>query len=323
MMAGMVYNRDMEELILQFLLAKGVGDAAITKMLLYVATCGQAWVAKFACDANALQHELGMSAHKAQAVVGARDQAKTLWGRLIKANVNLVWKGSADYPALPISYGADAAPPVLFVRGNVRLLQKRGVGFCGSRHSSEKGLRIAESCSRQVVEAGYPVVSGYANGVDARAHKTAMSNGGETIIVLPEGILSYGAKHDIDALFSNENHLIVSQFSPDCRWFAHNAMRRNHLILSLSQAMVVVEAGKTGGSKAAGEAALERHEPLYVVQYQTPPESAEGNAGLIAKGGCPILQGKSGEPNLRKLMEAIDDQSNHATRKPLQMGLGI
>ena len=66
-------------------------------------------------------------------------------------------------------------------------------------------------------------------------------------------------------------------------------MQRNRTILGLANAAIIVEAGLTGGTFAAGETALEMDQLLFVVTYGGPPASAMGNAVLIARGGRPLL----------------------------------
>lgn len=58
-------------------------------------------------------------------------------------------------------------------------------------------------------------------------------------------------------------------------------MTRNAVISDLSQALVVVEAGDKGGTLAAGEYALQRHQTVLTLQlFDAPP----GNKLLMANG---------------------------------------
>ncbi len=59
------------------------------------------------------------------------------------------------------------------------------------------------------------------------------------------------------------------------------------LTLSLSKAMVVVEAAEKGGTKAAADSAIKHNVPLFVIDYQHNPVGNEllkkQNANLIRK----------------------------------------
>ena len=78
-------------------------------------------------------------------------------------------------------------PPVLFVRGPIDLTAAPSVGFCGSRSATDRGLEVAADIADQVAHHAVNVVSGGAKGVDITAHRTALTRGGTTTVVLAEG----------------------------------------------------------------------------------------------------------------------------------------
>ena len=202
------------------------------------------------------------------------------------------------------------SPPLIFYRGNLDLCDYRSVGFCGSRAASEKGLAVTEKCCRQLVEQNIAVVSGYAKGVDLISHRTALLEKGKTIIVLAEGMFHYREKQEVRGLMNPENSLILSQFPPSLTWKGQQAMRRNSTIIALSNAMVLVESGVTGGTYAAGEECIRRHIPLFVVDFAQPTgPSAEANPEFIRRGGIPIRGTQTGIPKLDKLVQSVKDSS--------------
>jgi predicted Rossmann fold nucleotide-binding protein DprA/Smf involved in DNA uptake len=147
-------------------------------------------------------------------------------------------------------------PPVIFASGPADLMAAASVGFCGSRSATERGLAVAADIAEQVARQGLNVVSGGAKGVDITAHKTALSHGGTTTVVLAEGILQYRMRHELRDVFDPARTLLVSEFFPEDLWIAGRAMQRNRTICALSRALVLIEARATGGTFAAGEAAL-------------------------------------------------------------------
>ena len=84
-------------------------------------------------------------------------------------------------------------------------------------------------------------------------------------------------------------------------------MKRNGVIIGLSDAMILVESGKTGGTFAAGEETLSISHPLFVIDFAQPEVSAEANPYFISKGGIPI-RGKAGVPNLSKVLDVINNR---------------
>jgi len=75
-----------------------------------------------------------------------------LWGKLVSNGISLVVQGTPSYPKRLKSLLGDEAPPLLFVKGDPAVLQSPGVGFCGSRKASEKGLSVARECSTEHCE---------------------------------------------------------------------------------------------------------------------------------------------------------------------------
>lgn len=294
--------------LLQFVLSYGVGEATIKKLLSYSCNNGIQATREICSTCWKLATELHVSQLIAQRIINNRSKAEELYEVLHSHSIDLIWQGHSLYPQRLINILGNDAPPYLFIKGNKDLLKAMSVGFCGARASSQKGLCIASDCSRILVKNGFNIVSGYAKGVDLEAHSTALKNSGTTTIVLAEGILRFSKKIEVKDLLNDTNHLVVSQFPPSLSWFARNAMKRNHLIIGLSDAMVLIEAGTTGGTFAAGEATIQHNQPLFIVDYATPPESASGNILLAQKGGVLLKQTRQLRPNLNRLIKTAQEQ---------------
>jgi DNA processing protein len=187
--------------------------------------------------------------------------------------------GDAGYPTTLGSL--TGAPPALFHTGAAGLLGAAGLGVCGSRRAGPEGMRAAGACGAVAAEQGMSVVSGYARGVDTAAHVSALEHGGSTVLVLPEGIDRFTVKPELARAWDVERVLVVSQFAPRQPWSAGAAMARNTVIYGMSAALVVVEAGETGGTLAAGRAALTAGRPVLALEFA---EIAPGNRMLLAQG---------------------------------------
>ena len=97
-------------------------------------------------------------------------------------------------------------------------------------------------------------------------------------------------------------------------------MRRNSVIIGLSEAMILVESGLSGGTFAAGNETLEKKKVLFVIDFEKPEVSAEANPFFISRGGLRI-RGKDGIPNLDKVFEIIRTNSENLmknNRVPIQ-----
>lgn len=209
-----------------------------------------------------------------------------------------------SYPAMLKSLLKLNTPPVLSMIGNVQLLTNRKVGFSGSRKVSEKGIAVTRDCVEQLSrEKDVSIVSGYAQGVDKEAHYTALQAGGSTIIVLPNGISSFYVRQELKDVWDWNRVLVISEYLPKDKWSVGRAMNRNNTIIGLSDAMVVVEAGLTGGSLDAGLRSLEDKKPLFVPVYSDYPESALGNRILLERGAAGIKRNRqSNRANVMALL---------------------
>ena len=76
----------------------------------------------------------------------------------------------ALYPVRVQVIMGSKAPKHLDMVGNTDLLDMAGLGFCGSRKSTPKGLEIAQDCADQASHNNVSVVSDNAAGVDFEAH---------------------------------------------------------------------------------------------------------------------------------------------------------
>lgn len=203
--------------------------------------------------------------------------------RLLGHGVGAMLLGD-DYPS-SLAECRDA-PPVLFVNGPQDLLNRPAIGTCGSRHADDNSLRAARACGEVIVEHGFTLVSGYARGVDMASHISALERGGTTVIVLPEGIERFTIRQgEFSEQWDSSRCVVVSQFSPSQPWSAGAAMARNSVISGLSRALVVVEAGEKGGTLAAGTHALDKGQPVLVLDLGS---NAAGNQILLSKGATPV-----------------------------------
>ena len=145
----------------------------------------------------------------------------------------------------------------LDLHGKTDLLRIAGVGLCGSRDASDRGLEMARAAGAAAAELGASLVSGYARGVDTAGHIAALSEGGSTIAVLAEGIERFRLREEYRGFDTELDRLtVVSQFPPGTGWSVQRAMARNALICALSAVIVVVEPRESGGTIAAAQEAL-------------------------------------------------------------------
>lgn len=128
-------------------------------------------------------------------------------------DVILVKKGEQAYSKLLAT--TKEAPPYLFLKWNVHLLEEKSVCVVGSRNASEESMKKTERIVKSLVKRNVVVNAGLARGIDTATHTAALANGGRTIAVIGTPINQYYPKENKDLQIQIEkNGLVVTQFLP-------------------------------------------------------------------------------------------------------------
>lgn len=213
---------------------------------------------------------------------------------------------SRDYPpALKKNLRESHAPTLLYIKGNKQILQEKSVGIVGSREASETSLHFTDNMARKATREFKVVVSGFAKGVDKQALDSALKYIGQSIIVLPQGIMTFDAGFKTYAKHIEEGDLLVlSTFHPRSPWKSEQALARNTVIYGLSDDVYVAESGETGGTWSGAMEALRKKRTVYVRQPLEGEENA--NALLIEKGATPVDSEGKIIPNQAKEEQRIE-----------------
>ena len=195
----------------------------------------------------------------------ARKLAEEEWAAVAAQGAAILSYGSSDYPErLKEIYDP---PPVLWLRGDAKLLSRPSLAVVGTRHPSPYGSGVAEMISRDLAARGLFIVSGMARGVDSCAHKGALAARKPTIAVWGTGI---------DVVYPKENKklaedilagggAIVSETPMGTFPAPQNFPRRNRIISGLSVAVLVVEASENSGTRVTARCAAEQNRDLFAV----------------------------------------------------------
>ncbi len=209
--------------------------------------------------------------------------------RMRSMSVSMVRPRSALYPR-SLERIPDP-PPVLFVRGNAKVLAyRRRVALVGTRRATPYGRLVAFSMGADLAGSGVVVVSGGALGVDASAHKGALRAGGGTVVVLGCGCdVHYPAAND--SLFLSvirRGGALVSEYLPGTPPARYRFPMRNRIISGMSAGVVVVEAGPDSGALITVSAALEQGREVMVVPGNVTSRQSLGCLRLLREGAWPV-----------------------------------
>ncbi|MFT5082511.1 MAG: DNA processing protein [Lentisphaeria bacterium] len=201
-----------------------------------------------------------------------------------KHQVTLLDVTHADYPKL--LRNIRRPPPILYVRGNVQCLSLPQIAVVGSRNSSPGGRTNATIFCSALASSGFTITSGLALGIDAAAHKAAITAKGTTVAVIGTGIdQSYPMRNvSLAAEIVAEGGAIVSEFPLGTSPMPANFPQRNRIISGLSCGTLVVEAALKSGSLITAKYALEQNREVFAIPGSIHNPKSRGCHALIKQG---------------------------------------
>lgn len=206
-------------------------------------------------------------------------RAKVLRG-LLEAGVTCVTVKSDNYP--PLLVNTPIPPLVLYTKGNLDLLATRAVAVVGSRKIS---AAVSEECKKICGQLArrLTIVSGIADGGDSSALKGGLATG-RVISVLPFG---HGAGFNCNRGLLKEvekDGLSISEFPPKTRAQRHTFVLRNRIIAGMTEATLVVSAGRDSGALSTARFAVDYSRDLFAFPYSIGSEQGAGCNDLIKHG---------------------------------------
>jgi DNA processing protein len=184
-------------------------------------------------------------------------------------------------------------PQVLWYRGDISLLEKNIFAVVGTRMPTHYGAKITKSFTRDLVDAGFVIISGLARGTDTLAHVAAVEAGAPNIAVLGCGIdIIYPQSNtSLAEKILDLGGLIISEQPPNTPPLPHNFPLRNRIISGLSDGVLVTEAGENSGSLITINHAIEQGKPIFLVPGNiTSPMSAGSNRKLKECQGAMVTE---------------------------------
>lgn len=214
---------------------------------------------------------------------------------MLNQGYSIIPLDSTEYPKTLKNNMKMISPTVIFAKGNISMLNEKSVAIVGSRNANDRSLQFTDNVALKCVDEGRVVVSGFAKGVDREALDATLREGGRSIIVLPQGILTFnsGFKRYYRQICEG-NVLVISTFAPNAGWSAGLAMARNAVIYGLADSIYVAQSDSKGGTWSGVIDGLKAGREIFV----RVPSSREKNANglLIEKGAKPVdMYGKQAE----------------------------
>lgn len=205
-------------------------------------------------------------------------------------------------------------PPVIWVKGDLSVLNQPGIAVIGTRQPGPYGVKQAEWWTEKLVQKGICINSGLAYGVDAKAHQAALNNSGKTIAVLGSGIdVMYPAKNSrLATQIIESGGAVITEYPPGSAPDAGNFPERNRIVSGMSHGVLVIESGIKGGSMITARCALDQNREVFVVPHPLGYMKGEGCNYLIRTGQGKLVQ------SVRDILDevSISEDENRSTDKP-------
>jgi len=199
------------------------------------------------------------------------------------AQHHIITRRDSAYPQLLRE--SPAAPPVLYVLGQLEVLGYPQIAMVGSRNPTPGGKQTALEFSRHLAAAGLTITSGMAIGIDGVCHQGALDAKGTTIAVTGTGLdRIYPARNRELAYNIVMQGAIVSEFPVGTPPRPENFPRRNRIISALSLGTLVIEAALKSGSLITAQHALEQGREVFAIPGSIHSPLARGCHHLIKQG---------------------------------------
>ena len=173
-----------------------------------------------------------------------------------------------SYP-LKLKHCCDA-PLLLFKKGNFNINQQRIISIVGTRLITSYGKRFLKQFLEEIKEYDPIIVSGLAYGIDICAHREALEQNLTTVGILAHGLdRIYPKSHDLTAARMEEYGGFYTEFWSGTNPEKENFVKRNRIVAGISEATVVVESARKGGSLITAEMANSYHRDVFAVPGRT------------------------------------------------------
>jgi DNA processing protein len=215
--------------------------------------------------------------------VATRSAAERELAALAKVGGRLVAWGEPEYPAALAAL--EDAPPLISVKGDVALLERRAVAIVGARNASANGRRFAREIAAELGREGLLIVSGLARGIDAAAHQGSLATG--TLAVVAGGVdVVYPEENQglYDAIV--ERGAIIAELPVGTEPKAKHFPRRNRIISGTALGIVVIEAALKSGSLITARFGLEQGREVLAVPGSPLDPRCRGTNDLIRRGAA-------------------------------------
>ena len=178
----------------------------------------------------------------------------------------------------------EDSPIVLFGQGALNLDTDLILSVVGTRKATEYGKALTQKIISDLASFQPLILSGLAYGIDITAHKAALDNGLQTVGVVGHGLDTvYPSVHKPIAEKMKSHGGLISAFTSNSVLDPGNFPDRNKIVASMTDAVLVIEAGVSGGALITANMAFDYNKDVMAIPGRTGDEYSAGCNGLIKR----------------------------------------
>jgi DNA processing protein len=183
------------------------------------------------------------------------------------------------------------SPTLLYYKGKADLNCSKILSIIGTRNNTEYGRQLTEKLVEELAHQPVVIVSGLAFGIDAIAHKASLKQQLPTV-----GVLAHG----LDQIYPNQHNSLarsmleqggglLTEFRSGTNPDKHNFPARNRIVSGMSDAVIVVETGISGGSMITAELANGYNKDVFAFPGKTTDSKSAGCNYLVRNNKAILL----------------------------------
>lgn len=205
-----------------------------------------------------------------------------------KHQVNIISYLDPGYPNL-LRY-IHHAPLFLFQKGELDLNAQPAIAIVGTRNATEYGKELAAEFASFFALRGINIVSGLAYGIDIAAHKAAIESDGISTCVLAHGLDTiYPSVHKRKAKAMLQKGAWLTEYLTNTKPDAPHFPARNRIVAGMCQAVVVIEAGASGGALITARQAFDSNRQVFAIPGRVNDQYSQGCHQLISENTARLI----------------------------------
>lgn len=261
------------------------------------------------------QRALDGIAHRASTTEPERDleRLQRLGGRVVCPGDEEWPEGLTWHPDQMSGQVRDMAPPwlLLVLGAPLRPALDLSVAVVGARAATPYGIDVAKELAFALAESGVSIVSGGAYGIDAAAHRGALSaEAAPTVAVLACGLdIAYPRGNDRLLKEIAEQGAVISEVPPGCAPTRVRFLVRNRVVAALTRGTVVVEAAVRSGSLSTATRATDLARQVMAVPGPVTAMTSTGCHELIRARKAELVT------TAAEVLEQLGQSGEHLTQR--------